>query len=421
MTIKNNSLDKRLVIVGNGMVAGRFVDELIKRGFNPKQITVFGEEPEGSYNRILLSSVVAGDASSASIIQKDVKWYHERGIAFVSARVETIDRAKQVIHSASGEQCEYDHLVLATGSRSAQIPAQADCNVTNLKGIFPFRTLQHTRQMIARASQAQEAIVVGGGLLGLEAAYGLAKQGVKVSLIHRSRWLLNRQLDQNAGAMLQAVMEKLGICFYLQNEVARFEGDSELTSVSLKDGTRILAQMAVIATGVTPNIELGRDCDLACNRAIVVDDYMSTNDPAISAIGECAEHNGKTFGLVDPLWRHAQSLADRIVLDKLTPFVDAPIATKLKVSGVNVYSAGKVLVEQGDREMIIRDERSHIYRKLIISDGVITGVVLFGDVNSGNGYFDLMMAKENVDSLLPNLVVGEAFVDVDRMLEKGAA
>ncbi len=401
-----NEAQPSLVIVGNGMVAGRFLDEVRARDGQPYRITVIGAEPHGSYNRIMLSSVLAKDTTVPAIVQKDHAWYAEHGIEFVSgSAVVAIDRQKQEVETACGQRIYYDELVLATGSRAARIPARN----LDLQHIFLFRTIADTHGMMDAAASASSVLVVGGGLLGLEAAYGLAKFGAKVTLVHRSPWLLNRQLDRDAAAMLQNVMSGMGIEFKLSDEVDHFHGESKVEGVTLKSGDTLAIDMAVIATGIKPNAELGIDAGLLGQRAIAVDDFMQTSDPRISAIGECIEHDGQTFGLVDPLWRQAETLAARLVKAERLPFRNQAIATKLKVSGVQVFSAGEVQTREGLRELCLRDDAAHIYRKLLLEDQRIVGIVLFGDVRSGNWYFELMQQQVDVGPLLPTLIYGQEY------------
>jgi nitrite reductase (NADH) large subunit len=402
---------EKLVIIGNGMVTGRLLDELLARPSKCFDITVISAESYGSYNRIMLSSVLAKDASITSIMQKDKDWYTERNIQLIcDAPVMTIDRKQKCVTTKQGMLVNYDQLVIATGSRASQIPAKN----TDLKNIFLFRTIADTQAILDTAQQARSAIVVGGGLLGLEAAYGLAKSGASVTLIHRSAWLLNRQLDQTAADMLKKVMAAMGIHFYLSNEVESFNGDSVLQSATLKNGETITADLAVIATGITPNAELGLESGLQGKRAIKVNDYMQSSDHCISALGECIEHEGETFGLVDPLWRQAETLASRLADNQQQPFSNQATATKLKVSGVNVFSAGEVQTREGLRELIVQDSNNNIYRKLLIENDLIKGIVLFGDVRSGTYYFELMQAETNIAHLLPNLIFGQAFCSSEK-------
>ena len=406
MPLKNEAPRRRLVIVGNGMVAGRFVDELLARNGDVFDLTVIGAEPEGSYNRIMLSSVLAKSAVAQSLIQKDAEWYAARNIRFVAgATVSAIQRDTKTLHTVCGQQFSYDELVLATGSRAATIPAAN----SELENIFLFRTLADTDKIMSVARSAGSVLIVGGGLLGLEAAYGLAQFGIKVHLVHRSRWLLNRQLDQNAAAMLQSVMTAMGVDFYLGDEVACFHGDQKLNAATLKSGIELPADMAVIATGIVPNAELGHSAGLDVGRAVRVDDYMRTSDAAISAIGECIEHDGCTFGLVDPLWRQAQTLAERLVNKQLVAFKNAEIATKLKVSGVQVFSAGEVEDRPGLRRICICDPGAKVYRKLLLENGRIRGIVLFGDVSSGNHYFELMQSGDPIPDVPERFIFGQAY------------
>ena len=266
--------------------------------------------------------------------------------------------------------------------------------------------------------------MIGGGLLGLEAAYGLALSGVEVTLVHRNKWLLNRQLDKVAGVMLQTIMEQKNINFVLGHEVAAFESNIDksvtpnnkkteiLSGVTLTNGAFICAQMAVIATGITPNKELAQTSNIEVNRAILVNDYMQTSEPSISALGECCQHKGATFGLVDPIWAQCITLAERLCNSLEKPFYNAPVATKLKVSGVQLFSAGNVEVSEDSQCFTLLDKKALIYRKIIVKNGKISGVVLFGDVSSGMAYFDLMQQATTVTPMLPELLIGEEFVSL---------
>lgn len=419
-----------MVIIGNGMATGRLLDEIIKRTPHKYQITVIGKEHFGSYNRIMLSAVLAGDATIDSIMQKSLAWYKAHNINFLSGCVVTyINKEKKYVDLASDTQIHYDELIIATGSRTAKIPAKNQ----EIAGIFNFRNIADTEKIQAFAKQAgtssKQAVVIGGGLLGLEAAYGLALSGVEVTLIHRNKWLLNRQLDKVAGVMLQSIMEQKNIKFALGHEVAAFEnikGQSsttqplansaeqteELSGVTLTNGEFISAQMAVIATGITPNKELAEISNIDFNRAILVNDYMQTSDTSISALGECCEHNQATFGLVDPIWAQCITLAERLCNNVEKPFKNAPVPTKLKVSGVQLFSAGDVEVSDDSQCFTLLDKKALIYRKIIVKKGQVSGVVLFGDVSSGMAYFTLMQQKVIVTPMLPELLIGEEFVTI---------
>ncbi len=410
MIQNSNNSTTSIIIIGNGMAANRLVNEILKRHKLNISITLIGEEPYQSYNRIMLSAVLAGDFSEENIIYNDDAWYLNNGIELIkNTRITKVNRAEKFIESASGEKYHYDQLIIATGSRPSEIPAKNQ----NIENIFSFRTLEDTHRILEKANTARSAVVIGGGLLGLEAAYGLAKAGVKVTLVHRSQWLLNRQLDKQAGKMLENVMRQMNIDFRLSTEVDKFNGTDKVSSAELKSGEILAAELVVIATGITPNAEIGEECGLNGERAILVNDYMQTRDEFISALGECVEHNQKTFGLVDPIWRQAETLATRLVDETELPFQEESISTKLKVSGVQVFSAGKVSAAPGDQELCVTDPKSNIYRKLILNNNRITGIVLFGDVSSGPFYFEQMQNKIDVSAIVPNIVFGEEFFEAN--------
>lgn len=421
-----------LVIIGNGMATGRLLDEIIKRTPNKYHITVIGKEHFGSYNRIMLSAVLSGDATIESIMQKPPVWYKEHNINFLSGSIVTnIDKDAKVVKLASLAEIKFNELIIATGSRTAKIPAKNQ----NIEGIFNFRNIADTQKIQAFAckegSNSKQAIVIGGGLLGLEAAYGLAISGVEVTLIHRNKWLLNRQLDKVAGTMLQSIMAQKNIQFILGHEVKSFENITEfnlekesklLSGVTLTNGEFISAQMAVIATGITPNKELAETAGIEFNRAIIVNDYMQTSDTSISALGECCEHNKATFGLVDPIWGQCITLAERLCNNVQKPFQNAPVPTKLKVSGVQLFSAGDVEASKDSRCFTLLDKKALIYRKIIVKNGKISGIVLFGDVSSGIAYFDLMQQQISVNTMMPELLIGDEYVpDLENDKKVGTA
>lgn len=412
-----------LVIVGNGMATGRLLDEIITRAPNKYAITVIGEEAQGSYNRILLSTVLAKETHYENIIQKTPQWYQDNDITFISStRVTDIVRSTKTLKTEtyhndnfsdiSQGQLQYDEVILAVGSRAAKIPAKNQ----NIQGIFSFRTIRDTQKIESFAKDHKNAVVIGGGLLGLEAAYGLASTGVKVTLIHRNKWLLNRQLDLVAGNMLKQVMAEKNITFVLGEEVVRFDqlmdsnNKATLSGIELTNGEYRKADIAIIATGITPNSELGDSCGLAVDRAIVVDDYMQTSDKHISALGECCQHKNATFGLVDPIWKQCESLAIRLTSLNLQKFKNVPVATKLKVSGVQLFSAGIVESSEKTQTYTLCDNNARIYRKLIIENNMIVGIVLFGDVSSGMDYFELMQNKTPVKMHLPELLLGTEYM-----------
>ena len=403
-----------LLIVGNGMAAGRLLDEIIKRDISNFEVTVIGDERQGSYNRIMLSPVLAGETDVPAIIGKPSAWYRDRGIRFVSGvQVKAIERDQKCVLTTEGNRLRYDHLVLATGSRPAKIPAKNQ----QLDNIYSFRTLRDVDRLlnVARFHDKHgrktdtDALVIGGGLLGLEAAYGLALKGLRVTLVHRSGWLLNRQLDKAAGTYLQRVLEDKNIQFMLSDEVERFTGSHELKTAEFKSGRSVSCKLCVIATGITPNKELGLKAGLKGERGVSVDAYMATSDTSISAIGECVEFNGATFGLVEPIWHQCTTLAERLCNNIKLPFANSPVPTKLKVSGVNLFSAGEFITTDDHRELLYCDDQAGIYRKILLRNNRIVGAVLFGDARDGQDYFSMLQEKRDVSDIAQYLLMGRAF------------
>ncbi|MCP8899174.1 NAD(P)/FAD-dependent oxidoreductase [Gilvimarinus xylanilyticus] len=405
---------QKLLIVGNGMAAGRFLDELIKRGISGFEVTVIGDERQGSYNRIMLSPVLAGETDVPAIIGKPSSWYRDQGIRFVSGvQVKAIERAQKCVLTTEGNRLRYDHLVLAVGSRPAKIPAENQ----QLDNIYSFRTLRDVDRLLNKARFHEmhgrktdtDALVIGGGLLGLEAAYGLALKGLRVTLVHRSGWLLNRQLDPIAAGYLKRALEAKNIEFMLSDEVARFTGTHELKAAEFKSGKHLSCKLCVIATGITPNKELGLAAGLKGERGVAVNAFMATSDESISALGECVEFKGDTFGLVEPIWQQCTTLAERLCNNIKLPFENNPVPTKLKVSGVNLFSAGEFLTTDEHRELVYQDDKAGIYRKLLLRDNRIVGAVLIGDARDGQDYFSMLTEKKDVTEIAPFLLMGRAF------------
>lgn len=384
-------MKQRLVVVGNGMAGARFLEELVRRGAGEKfEITIFGDEPRGNYNRILLSGVLNGTHAPDDITLHPLEWYRAHDIALRhGVRVEKIDRELRQVLVDDGSSHAYDILVLATGSRPFVPPMDGlRDEAGQLKsGVFVMRTLDDCALISAFAGQVQRAAVIGGGLLGLEAARGLERFGTHVSVIHRSGHLMNQQLDEKGGKMLQRAIERSGVEVLLARDTREVLGHDAVSGLKFGDGSTLACEMVVVACGIAPRVELARECGLAVERAVVVDDQMrSVDDAAIYAVGECAQHRGVAYGLVAPLWEQGRVLAD--VLSQRKPdaiYAGSKTSTKLKVLGVDVASMGEVEAQDGDEEVLYSEPRRGIYKRLLIREGKLVGAILLGDLHAVAG------------------------------------
>jgi nitrite reductase (NADH) large subunit len=379
---------KNLVVIGNGMAGARAVEEILARdGDQQFEITMFGDEPYGNYNRILLSNVLNGSQRESEIYLNPLDWYRDNGITLhIGVQADSILRKSKCVLGCDGTIEAYDKLIIATGSRS-YIPPIAGLTLENRQykpGLFVFRTLDDCREIAEYAQGRGRAAVIGGGLLGLEAARGLQNFGVAVDVIHRGPHLMGQQLDAPAGAILKSSIEKLGIGVRLLRNTTEILGEDRVTGLVFDDGKTLAYDMVVIATGITPNAEIGKRCGLKVERAIVVDDYMrSVDDPDIYVVGECAQHSGRVYGLVSPLWEQAKVLADQITgRDPGAAYHGSKVATKLKVMGIEMASLGLTEPED-ERDEIVQftEPKKGTYKKLIIRDGRLTGGILLGDIS----------------------------------------
>ncbi|HEV7728192.1 MAG TPA: nitrite reductase large subunit NirB [Modestobacter sp.] len=376
---------QRLVVVGNGMAGARLVEEVLERGGGEQfAITVFGEEPHGNYNRIMLSPVLAGEEHEDAIVLNSHDWYTDNGVTLrPGVRVERIDVAAKQVHADDGSVAPYDHLVLATGSRSF-IPPMAGVRAEDgglLPGVFGFRTIDETRALLAAAATHERAVVMGGGLLGLEAARALQTHGMQVELVHAAPYLMNAQLDPEAGAILKRSVESLGITVHLEVVASEVVGPDRMRGVVLADGRRIDADLLVVAAGVRPNTDVAIRSGLEVQRAVIVDDQLRTDDPDVYAIGECAQHRGEVYGLVAPAWEHARVLADVLTgTDPTAEYHGSRTATKLKVAGVDVAVMGINTPERDDDEfLVISEPRRGVHLSVVIRDDRLMGATLLGD------------------------------------------
>jgi nitrite reductase (NADH) large subunit len=401
---------KHLVVVGNGMAGMRTVEELLKHeGGRRYRITVFGAEPHVNYNRIMLSSVLAGDKSLDEIVIKAREWYDENVIRLITGDAVTgIDRATKTVTAASGLTVRYDCLLIATGSRPLAPPIPG----LGLPGVCAFRDIADVDKMLAAARIHRRAVVIGGGLLGLEAAWGLKQRGMSVALVHLMPTLMERQLDAAAGQLLQRDLDRRGIAFFTNGQTEEILGTERAEGVQLADGRSIPADLVVLAIGIRPNIDLAKAAGLNVSRGIAVYDDMRTSDPDIFAVGECVEHRGQVFGLVAPLWDQAKACAAQLAGDTQATFTSQALATSLKITGVDVFSAGALMAaDEGDDEITLRDDSRGLYKKIVLRDGRLVGAVLYGDVADGPWYLQLMRGKEDVAALRDRLVFGRAFAE----------
>ncbi|MDR7060205.1 MULTISPECIES: nitrite reductase large subunit NirB [unclassified Sphingopyxis] len=394
-----------LVVIGNGMAGCRAVEELLARDPARYRVTIFGAEPRVNYNRIMLSPVLAGEKSFDDIVINDAEWYAANGIALVAGDpVAQIDRAAKTVTTRGGSTESYDRLLIATGSDPFIIPVPGK----DLPGVIAFRDMDDVDTMLAAADAGGDAVVIGGGLLGLEAAHGLSLRGMKVTVIHLMPTLMERQLDEAAGWLLKQALEGRGQTILTGADTAEIVGDGKVEGVKLKDGTLIPASLVVMAVGIRPSVALARDAGLAVGRGIQVDDHMVTSDPAVLAVGECVEHDGQVYGLVAPLWDMCRSLADGLV-EQPTGYRGSVTSTKLKVSGIDVFSAGDFSGGDGCEDIVLRDASRGVYKRVIVRDDRIVGAVLYGDTADGSWYFDLLKKQEDVSGLRDLLIFGQSF------------
>lgn len=404
----NQSNKPRLVVVGNGMAGMRTVEELLKLAPDLYDITVFGAEPHGNYNRVLLSPVLAGDKQVDEIMIHPRAWYEEQGITLHAGDpVTAIDRRKRIVTARSGRQAPYDRLLLATGSTPFILPVPG----SELDGVVGFRDLQDVDTMLAAARRGGRAVVIGGGLLGLEAAHALKRRGMDVTVVHLAASLMNQQLDPEAGRLLQASLEREGLHFLLGAETRAIVGAGKVEAVRFQDGSEAAADLVVMAAGVRPNVALARAAGLHCERAIVVDDTLQSYDPRIYAVGECVQHRHATFGLVAPVWEQARVCAAHLAGAGHRRYVQAATATRLKVSGVELYSAGDIGPGEGREELVLRDASNGVYRRLVLDGGRVTGAVLYGDAGDGPWYFDLIQRGADVSAIRAHLLFGRALCE----------
>ncbi len=385
-------MKSKLVLVGNGMAGMRAVEELLKLEPEMYDITVFGAELYGNYNRILLSPLLAAENTLDDIMLNPTSWYDDNGITLHAGKtVTTIDRAKRSVTADDGTNVPYDRLILATGSHPFMIPVPG----IELDGVVSYRDVDDVNKMLASAKDHTNAVVIGGGLLGLEAAYGLQKQGMNVTVVHLLDSLMERQLDKAAAALLKASLEKRGLRFEMEAETKAILGASRVESVQFGDGWEIPADLVVMAVGIRPNIDLAKSAGVYCERGIVVNDSLQTYDPRIYAVGECVQHRGDCYGLVAPLFEQAKILANHVAEYGYSRYEGSMVSTKLKVTGIDVFSAGDIVGDGKTEEVLFQDPAKAIYKKLLIKDQKITGAVLYGDTADGARIFQ--MIRDGID------------------------
>src|SRR4051794_38024800 len=393
-----------LVIVGNGMAAGRLVDELAENGRGRYAIAVIGDEPRLAYNRVLLSSVLAGETASHEIELRPASWWRDRGVTLKYSCVATeIDVGRRELKIAGEESIPFSKLVLATSSA----PLRLNVPGADLAGVHTFRDSRDVDLLLALAAQKKGVVVIGGGLLGLEAAYGLAKAGGQVTLIHLMERLMERQLDAPAAELLKTLVQRKGMDVLLNANTARLQGESGVEGIELTDGRRIDADAVIFAAGIRPNVALARAAGIRVNRGIVIDDQLQTDAADIFALGECAEHRGICYGLVEPAYEQARVLAQHLAGDNAS-YRGSVVATNLKVSGVAVFSAGDFIAADGAETIVLNDAGRGSYKKLVIANGRLTGAVLVGDTRDALWYLELIRTREPIAKIRGEMMFGRS-------------
>ncbi len=400
-------MKERLVVVGNGMAGIRTVEELLKIEPQRYAITVFGDEPHSNYNRIMLSSVLAGEKRFDEIMLNDRSWYDEHDITLhAGTPVTSIDRVGRKVMACDGIEAGYDRLLLATGSVPFVLPVPGH----ELEGVIGFRTIADVETMVSAARSFHHAVVIGGGLLGLEAANGLLNNGMQVTVIHLPEVLMERQLDDAAASLLRATLERRGLKIVTGADTKALIGSRRVERVMLKDGRELVADLVIMAVGVRPNVALARAANLHCERGIVVNDTMQTFDPRVYAVGECVQHRHQTYGLVAPLFEQARVCANHLAYLGYGRYTGSTTATRLKVSGIELFSAGDFRGDDSSEAIVLKDTARGIYKKLILKENRIEGAVLYGDTVDGAWYYELMREKSDVSAHRDQLMFGRMHI-----------
>ncbi len=395
---------EKLVLIGNGMAGVRTLEELLKLDAEKYDITVFGAEPHPNYNRIMLSPVLAGEKTVDDIILNSPEWYAENGITLKTGDpITQIDRVHRSLKTESGEQVGYDRLLIATGSNPFIIPVPGH----EKKGVIGFRDIADVETMLASSRQYKRAIVIGGGLLGLEAANGLMKNGMDVTVVHLLDTLMERQLDKPAATLLKASLEERGMKFLMEAQTAEILGDERVTGVKFADGSAIEADLVVMAVGIRPNMVLAQEAGIHCERGIVVNDTMQTYDPRVYAVGECVQHRGTCYGLVAPLFEQAKVAANHLAQMGIAQYEGSVTSTKLKVTGIDLFSAGEFIEGEGDETLVLQDPAAGVYKKLVVRDNKIKGAVMYGDTLDGTWYFQLLRDGTDISAMRSTILFGQ--------------
>jgi nitrite reductase (NADH) large subunit len=401
----------KLVMVGNGMAGVRTIEELLKIAPELYDVTVFGAEPHPNYNRILLSPVLAGEQTLDEIVLNSWEWYKENNITlYAGKKVVEVDRIKRIVRAEDGTEEEYDRLLMCTGSNPFILPVPGK----DLNGVIAYRDIADTNAMIDAAKKYKKAVVIGGGLLGLEAANGLMLRGMDVTVIHVMPWLMERQLDDVAGGLLRKSLEDRGLTFMMGAQTQELipDKDGRVMALRFKDGKEIPADLVVMAVGIRPNVELAQSMRLHCDKGIVVNDTMQTvTDARIYSVGECAAHRGIAYGLVAPLFEQAKVAANHLAQFGIGRYQGSLTSTKLKVTGIDLFSAGNFTGGEGFEEIVMSDPFGGVYKKLVLKDDKLVGACLYGDTVDGSYYFKLLRDGKNVSDIRDKLMFGEAAIN----------
>jgi nitrite reductase (NADH) large subunit len=396
-------MKKKLVLIGNGMAGVNCIEQILKLVPNRYDITIFGSEPHPNYNRIMLSSVLAGDADINDIVINSWEWYRENNIILHAGHtVSNIDTKRKIVSTESGIQVPYDEVIIATGSLPFMLPLPG----ADKKGVIAFRDIKDCETMMETAKKYKKAVVIGGGLLGLEAARGLLNLNMEVSVVHSNKILMNRQMDETGGIMLQKELQQQGMKFLLGKKTEKIVGKERVTGLRFTDGSEESADLVVMAVGIKPNMAMAKKSGIEVNRGILVNDFMETNIPNVYSVGECVEHRGISYGLVAPLYEQAAVLAKKLAGLETDGYHGSVVSTKLKVSGVDVFSAGQYLDDVDTRAVRVQDEFGGVYKKVVIQNGKVIGAVLFGDISDGARLFAMIRSGEDVTGKEKEILLG---------------